>query len=92
MYVAKGKYIEYTKDGMYIAVSEHSEYAVWCVRRPGWVWQVCQKKTDPHGSMTMLSNATTVLISEADKIVPCNNQTLSLSLSTKSVKLRPQIN
>ena len=35
MYVAKGKYIEYTKDGMYVADSEHSEYAVWCVRRPG---------------------------------------------------------
>ena len=27
MYVAKGKYIEYTKDGMYVADSEHSEYA-----------------------------------------------------------------
>jgi hypothetical protein len=89
---AKVEYSEYTKDRMYVAVSEHSEYAVWCVRRPGRVWQECQRKTDPHGSMTMSSNGTTVLISEADNIVPCNNQTLSLSLSTESINLRPQIN
>ncbi len=25
MYVTKGKYIEYAKDGMYVAVSKHSE-------------------------------------------------------------------
>jgi len=50
------KYIEYTKDGMYVADSEH------------------------------------ILISEADNIVPCNDQTLSLSLSTESVNLRPQKN
>ena len=78
MYVAKGKYIEYTKDGMYVANSEHSEYPVWCVRRPGRVWRVRHRKTDPRGSMTMSSNATTVLISEVDIIVPCNDQTLSV--------------
>jgi hypothetical protein len=38
MYVAKGKYIEYAKDGMYVADSEHSEYAVRRVRHPGRVW------------------------------------------------------
>ena len=111
MYVAKGKYIEYTKDGMYVANSKHSEYAVWRVRCPGRVWRVrprrllitgcdedqtvprnCFGQTDPHGTMTMLSHATTVLISEADNIVPCKDQTLSLSLSTKSVNHRPQIN
>jgi hypothetical protein len=92
MYVTIGKYIEYAKDGMYVADSKHSEYAVWHVPCPGQVWRVCQRKTDPHGSMTMSSNATTVLISEADNIVPCNDQTLSLSLSTESINLRPQIN
>jgi hypothetical protein len=92
MYVAKGKYIEYAKDGMYIANSEHSEYAVRHVRCPGRVWRVRRRRTDPHGTMTMSSHATTVLISEADNIVSCNDQTPSLSLSTKSVKLRPQIN
>ncbi len=34
MYVAKGKYIEYAKDGMYDADSKHSEYAVRRVRCP----------------------------------------------------------
>ena len=86
------KYIEYAKDGMYVANSEHSEYAVRRVCCPRRVWQVHQRRTDPHGTMTMSSHATTVLISEADNIVPHNDQTLSLSLSTKSVNLRPQIN
>ena len=27
MYVAKGKYIDYAKDGIYVADSKHSEYA-----------------------------------------------------------------
>jgi hypothetical protein len=92
MYVAKGKYIEYAKDGMYVANSEHSEYAVRRVRCPRQVWPVRQRRTDPHGTMAMSSHATTVLISKADNIVPRNDQTLSLSLSTKSVNLRPQIN
>jgi hypothetical protein len=92
MYVAKGKYIEYTKDGMYVANSEHSEYAVRRVCCPRRVWQVHQRRTDPHGTMTMSSHATTVLISEDDIIVHRNDQTLSLSLSTKSVNHRPQIN
>ncbi len=91
-YVAKGKYIEYAKNGMYVANSEHSKYAVRGVFCPRRVWRVRQRRTDPHGIMTMSSHATTVLISEADNIVPCNDQTPLLSLSTKSVKLRPQIN
>ncbi len=35
MYVAKGKFIEYAKDGMCVANSKHGEYAVQRVRRPG---------------------------------------------------------
>ena len=31
MYAAKGKYIEYAEDGMHVAKSEHSEYAIWHV-------------------------------------------------------------
>jgi hypothetical protein len=49
-------------------------------------------QADPHGTTTTLSHATTVAISEADNIVPRNDQTFSLSLSTKSVNRRPQIN
>ena len=89
---AKVEYSEYTKDGMYVADSEHSEYAVRHVPCPRRVWRVRQRRTDPHGTMTMSSHATTVLISEADNIVPRNDQTLLLSLSTKSVNHRPQIN
>jgi hypothetical protein len=92
IYVTKGKYIEYAKDGMYVANSEHSEYAVQHVPCPRRVWRVRQRKTDPHGTMTMSSHATTVLISEADNIVLCNDQTLSLSLSTKGVNRKQQIN
>ena len=92
MYVTKGKYIEYAKDGMYVADSEHSEYAVRHVPCPRQVWQVRQRRTDPHGTMTMSSHATTVLISKADNIVLCNDQTLSLSLSTKGVNRKQQIN
>jgi hypothetical protein len=43
-------------------------------------------------TMTTSSHAITVAISEADNIVPHNNQTFSLLLSTKSVNCRPQIN
>ena len=46
----------------------------------------------PSRTRTPTTTATTVLSSEADNIVPCNDQTLSLSLSTESVNLRPQIN
>ncbi len=37
MYIAKGKYIEYAKDGINAAKSEHSEYAMQHVRSRGHV-------------------------------------------------------
>jgi hypothetical protein len=52
----------------------------------------CFGQADPHGTTTMSSHVTTVPISEADNIVPRNNQTFSLLLSTKSVNHRPPIN
>ncbi len=85
MYVTKGKYNEYAKDGMYVADSKHSEYAVRHVSCPRRVWQVRQRRTDPF-------HATTVLISNTDNIVLCNDQTLSLLLSTKGVNRIQQIN
>jgi hypothetical protein len=52
----------------------------------------CFGQADPQGTTTTLSHATTVAINKADNIVPQNNQTFLLSLRTKSVKHRSQIN
>ncbi len=52
----------------------------------------CFGQADPHGTRTTPSHATTLAISKADNIIPCNNQTFPLMLSTKSVNHRSQIN
>jgi hypothetical protein len=52
----------------------------------------CFGQADPHGTTTTSSHATTVPISEADNIVPRNDQNFLLLLSTKSVNHRPPIN
>ncbi len=51
----------------------------------------CFGQTDPHGTTTTSSHATAVLISKADNMIPHNDQSFWLSLSTKSVNCRLQI-